>query len=317
MQLISPRQAARAFGVSESSFKRWCDQGLLATSRTAGGHRKVATAEVLRFAREHNHPLTSPAVLGLPLPSDGARLGLVRGRPRLVQALLDGDESLARQVIFDLYLAGHSLGVIGDEVIAGAFHDIGERWACHEADVYHERRGCEIVLGIVHELRQLQSLRDDAPSAAGATIEGDYYALPSALAELVLRGAGFQASSLGQSIPFASLAKAIEELRPRLFWVSVSYLAEGVDLAGQITSLANLCAANDTALVVGGRAFGDDLRSKLPCVTHCQSMQHLVSFAETLRRALMRPVKRKTHSRQVAESPTKQRKASSRATKPG
>jgi MerR family transcriptional regulator, light-induced transcriptional regulator len=59
-QLLSPKQVARALGVSESSLKRWCDQGLIATVRTAGGHRKMASAEVMRYIREHNLPLVSP-----------------------------------------------------------------------------------------------------------------------------------------------------------------------------------------------------------------------------------------------------------------
>ena len=64
--LVSPKQVARAIGVSESSLKRWCDQGLIKTVRTAGGHRKMDIAEVLRYVREQDHKLVSPEILGLP-----------------------------------------------------------------------------------------------------------------------------------------------------------------------------------------------------------------------------------------------------------
>ena len=64
--LISPRQAARALGVSESSFKRWCDRGLIATVRTAGGHRKLAMSDVVRFVRERQGRVVAPELLGLP-----------------------------------------------------------------------------------------------------------------------------------------------------------------------------------------------------------------------------------------------------------
>ncbi len=73
---ISPNQAARAMGVSESSLKRWCDQGLIKLVRTAGGHRKLSRADVLRFIRERDQPLASPEVLGLPAVSPLAELGL-------------------------------------------------------------------------------------------------------------------------------------------------------------------------------------------------------------------------------------------------
>ena len=154
--LVSPKQVARAIGVSESSLKRWCDQGLIKTVRTAGGHRKMAIAEVLRYVREQDHKLVSPEILGLPPVSEHASTGLTHGGPRLVDALLVGDELLARQIVFDLYLAKHSLSVIFDEVIAAAFREIGDRWACHDAEVYQERRACDIALRILFDLRRVQ-----------------------------------------------------------------------------------------------------------------------------------------------------------------
>ena len=235
---ISPNQAARAMGVSESSLKRWCDQGLIKLVRTAGGHRKLSRADVLRFIRERDQPLASPEVLGLPAVSPLAELGLKRARPQLVEALLKGDEALSRQIVFGLYLARHPLCVICDEVIAAAFHEIGDRWACHEADVYQERRACEICLRILFDLRDDQCLPDRTWTAAGGTIEGDQYVLPSTMAELVLREAGFQATALGVSIPFPSLIKAVEDLRPQLFWLSVSHLAEGLDFVAEFSALS-------------------------------------------------------------------------------
>ena len=199
--LVSPKQVARAIGVSESSLKRWCDQGLIKTIKTVGGHRKMQVSDVLRFVRERDQELVSPEILELPPTTQGAELGLVRARPLLVEALLSGNEEVARQVVFDLYLARHPLCVICDEVIAGAFRDIGHRWACNEADTYQERRGCEIALRILFDLRRRQNLPMKSPLAIGGTIEGDVYALPSTMAELVLREAGWNATSLGNVAP--------------------------------------------------------------------------------------------------------------------
>ena len=186
-QLVSPKQVARAIGVSESSLKRWCDQGLIKTVRTAGGHRKMDIAEVLRYVREQDHKLVSPEILGLPPASEHASTGLTHGGFRLVDALLSGDELVARQIVFDLYLAKHSRSVIFDEVIAAAFREIGDRWECHEAEVYQERRGCEIALRVLFDLRRVQQVPERKWLATGGTIEGDQYSLPSAMAELVLR----------------------------------------------------------------------------------------------------------------------------------
>jgi len=306
VELVSPKQVARAIGVSESSLKRWCDQGLLKTVRTAGGHRKMPIAEAVRFIREHQHPLVSPEVLGLPPVSQHAERGLASGRPRFVEALLAGDELLARQIVFDRYLAQHPLSDICDDVMAAAFHEIGERWACHAADVYQERRGCEISLRILFDIRKVQRSPDRDWMAAGGTCEGDQYMLPSAMAEVVLREVGFHAVSLGTSIPFPSLIRAIHETQPRLFWLSVSHIREGLEFVVEFARLSQACVDAGTALVVGGRALTEELRQQMTYSAFGDTMRHLERFARTLARSL-----RQAEQVATRESPTRQRGGSS------
>lgn len=287
--LVSPKQVARAIGVSESSLKRWCDQGLIQTLRTAGGHRKMPMAEVLRFVRDQGHVLVSPEVLGLPAASPRAELGLTRARPQFVEALLAGNEPLARQIVFDLYLARHPLSVIFDDVIAAAFHDIGDRWACHEIDVYEERRSCELTSRLLFDLRKLLPEPERAWTAAGGTIEGDQYSLPSIMAELVLRECGYRTTSLGKSIPLPSLIRAAVELRPQLFWLSVSHIPAGEEFVSGFTALSRACQEIGTALIVGGRALTEGVRQQVTYSAYCDTMQHLESFARTLLRT-RRPI---------------------------
>lgn len=285
-KLVSPKQVARAIGVSESSLKRWCDQGLIKTVRTAGGHRKMDIAEVLRYIRAQDHQLVSPEILGLPPASERASGGLTLGGAQLVNALLAGDELVARQIVFDLYLAKHSRSVIFDEVIAAAFREIGDRWECHKADVYHERRACEIALRVLFDLRRVQQVPEKTCLAIGGTIEGDLYSLPAAMAELVLRDCGFYATSLGTSIPFTSLVKAVQEAEPKLFWLSVSHIREGLDFVTEFAALSQACVTAGTALAVGGRALTEDLRKRMTYAAYCDNMQHLEAFANTLHRSL-------------------------------
>lgn len=285
-ELLSPKQASRAIGVSESSLKRWCDQGLIKTVRTVGGHRKLLRADVLRFVLEQDRPLVSPATLGLPPFTQRAEQSLAHYRPRMVDALLIGDELLARQMVFDLYLAKHSISVICDEVIAAAFREIGERWACRQAAVYQERRGCEIGLRVLFEIRKILRAAAVPFSAIGGTMEGDLYSLPTAMAELVLCECGFRAISLGTSIPIDALIEAVQETKPTLFWLSVSHIREGLDFIGEFAKLSDACMGAGTALVVGGRALTADLRQRMIYSGYCDTMQHLERFAKTLARSL-------------------------------
>ncbi|HEY4261010.1 MAG TPA: helix-turn-helix domain-containing protein [Schlesneria sp.] len=287
--LVSPKQVARAIGVSESSLKRWCDQGLIKTVKTVGGHRKMQVSDVLRFIRDRDQELVSPEILELPPTTERAELGLSRGRPLLVEALLNGNEEVARQVVFDLYLAKHSLCVICDEVIAGAFRDIGHRWACNEADMYQERRGCEIALRILFDLRRRQKLPSKSKLAIGGTIEGDVYALPSTMAELVLREAGWNATSLGTSLPFRSLIRAIRETQPKLFWLSVSHIQPSIDFIKEFNKFSRACRDTETELVVGGRVIAESLRRQMKNAEFCESMQQLDLFARALGRKRPKP----------------------------
>ena len=143
-RLVSPKQVAQAIGVSESSLKRWCDRGLIPTVRTPGGHRRLPISGVLAYLRNAKQALARPDLLGLPPSIGRSRLDMRSSSDAFEAALLHGDEEKARAVLFDLYLAGQPLSKICDNVVARAFHGIGDAWACGKVRVYQERRSCEI-----------------------------------------------------------------------------------------------------------------------------------------------------------------------------
>lgn len=62
---LSPKELAEAIGVSESSLKRWVDEGVIQASRTRGGHRRIALAEAVRYIRESGIPIIRPDILGI------------------------------------------------------------------------------------------------------------------------------------------------------------------------------------------------------------------------------------------------------------
>ena len=149
-ELLSPKQVARAIGVSESSLKRWCDRGIIPTERTAGGHRRLPRDGVVRFIREGGYQVADPGVLGLPLSAGKTRLAVDVAKDRFREAATEGNETTCRQLIFDVYLAGHPISVICDQVIASAFHEIGDHWECGDLEVFQERRACEIAVRMIH-----------------------------------------------------------------------------------------------------------------------------------------------------------------------
>ena len=246
--LITPKQVAQAIGVSESSLKRWCDRGILTTVRTAGGHRRLALDDVIQFLRESGHNLVRPELLGLPSTVGQGATVVARARDQIRDALLAGDEDQCRRIVFDLYLAGQTACDICDRVLAAAFHDIGDGWECGEVVVYRERRGCEIALKALHDLRLAVRVPPlDAPVAIGGALEHDPYRLPTTMVEIALREAGWRATSLGTLLPAATMGEAIRENRPQLLWVSVSSIESVPDIPGRV------CAALRDRCRIGHR----------------------------------------------------------------
>ena len=283
--LLTPKQVARAIGVSESSLKRWCDRGVIPTVRTAGGHRRLPISGVISYLRESKQPLVQPELLGLPPTSGSGPLVMRRAVEQFQSALVDGDEPRARQVLFDLYMSGQSLTTICDKVVAEAFHGIGDGWECGDVDVYEERRGCEICSHVLLEVRAaLLPPPEDAPLAIGATPEGDNYRIPGRMVEMVLRDNGWNADWLGSSVPFESLIAAVETHRPRLFWLSVSHVADEAAFLDGYASLQQ-AASVDMALVVGGRALTEALCQEMRYSAYCDDLQRLEDFVRTLKAA--------------------------------
>lgn len=282
-ELLSPKQVARAIGVSESSLKRWCDRGLIPTERTAGGHRRLRLDAVVSFIRDGGYELQDPQLLGLPATTGQTEWTLQRAKERLRDALVAGDESVCRQIVLDVYLARHSVSVICDQLIAAAFHDIGDLWDCGDVEVYEERRACEISVKLIHELCHIvPHPQGNAPVAFGGTIDGDPYTLAVSMAELVLRDAGWNAASLGHMLPFATLRTAVETHRPKLLWLSISAIRDEARFVKEMHDLFTVTQSKGTALAVGGRSLSTDLRQQLRYSVFCDTLQNLADFARTL-----------------------------------
>lgn len=280
MKSLSPRTVARAIGVSESSLKRWCDRGLLATSRTAGGHRRLTISAVLQFVREHHYPLNQPELLGLPASIGSGTLTIDRAHQRYLDAMIAGDEAVAGEIVFDLYLASHRISVICDRVIRPCFEEIGRRWECGQLEVHQERHACTISGHVLHDLREVLPLpASGAPVAIGGGPEGDNYALATTMAELVLRESGWQAMSLGVSLPLASLAAAAQRFHPRILWLTVSHLGAPVQFVADYRQYLETLA-DRTAIVVGGRALEREIRSQIRYSSYGESMADLEAFAQ-------------------------------------
>jgi methanogenic corrinoid protein MtbC1 len=205
---------------------------------------------------------------------------------------LAGDEASCRQIVFDAHLAAVPLSRIFDEIVAPSFRRIGEAWACGQAYVYQERRAVETFARVLHDLRQsLGAPVAGKPLAIGGAPPPDSYSLASGMVELVLRENGWAAQSLGSGLPFDTLVAAIQQMQPRLLWLSVSHLDDEARFLREYADFYEQ-VRTQVIVVVGGRALHEQLRRQMQFAAYCDNLQHLAGFASAaLTIASAKPVK--------------------------
>lgn len=297
---LSPKNLAQAIGISESSLKRWADDGQIRVMRTAGGHRRIAMAEAVRFIRELGIPLVQPDALGLgKLTGTCEELQPTEScAERLFLHLRAGATEQARGLILSLYLAGHSVAAIADGPIRLAMERLGKMWKHDRAGIFIEHRATEICVQAVQHLRLLMEEQDGDLVAVGGAPGRDPYLLPTLLAAVALKNEGVQPVNLGPNTPFEALQEAVLQHRPVLVWLSVSHTEEPRKLEQGLLRFAGSLADAGVTFVLGGQASHKLHMVREENIHTGQSMAELVAFAKGLRASrtpvnpLLTPAKR-------------------------
>jgi len=281
--LMSTVEVARILGVGVSTVKRWVDLEILPARRTGGGHRRILMSDVVRLAREGRLPDVDLARLPLMLDNCVARK-VHDLQQDLYRALVAGDEDTIRAIFAETYQSGMAVETLADEVIRPALHRMGQDWSEGHIDVMHEHHGVQACYSALCELKHLLHARAvrSGPTAVGGAPEKDPYMLPSLLAELVLVDAGWEVVNLGANTPLSSFHRAIDEFRPRMLWLSISHLEDSASFLEAYRRLHEAAIRAGVAVVVGGQALQDEVRSAMPYTTFGDGLKHLAAFARTL-----------------------------------
>ena len=267
-------------GVSESSLKRWCDRGTLQAHLTAGGHRKIPVHAVVQFVRENRQELIRPELLGLPPKRKSETANLANSVLPFADALVEGQFERSRQILFSHFLQGLSVAKLCDELLAPALAHVGKRWRAGDLEIYEEHRSVQLTHQLLSELHAtISDPKSDAPTAIGGTPEHDVYGLPTRMIALALRESGWNATSLGTSLPFSTLLAAIQKQQPQLVWLSVSVLTNPHAFRVKIASFVAEIGEN-TTVMIGGRGLPHELAFDSSRVIRCERIQQLVTHAQ-------------------------------------
>jgi MerR family transcriptional regulator, light-induced transcriptional regulator len=273
---LSPASFAEALGLSVSTLKRWTDKGILQVERTAGGHRRIAMREALRFVRDSGLRPVMPHRLGL-VGVDEADAGAAADA-RFGNLLLAGKCDEARKLLISAFVSGVDVATLGDDWLRPAFEKLGDLWKHSTMGIAIEHEATDAALRAIAEMRALIEPPETGPTAVGGAVARDPYLLPTALVGLLLSVDGFRATSLGADLPRGALVSIAERFRPRLVWMSVSVSDASEAKRPALEALAAEVAKHGAAVAIGGRAAPDRVKG----ATVCRDLAGLTAFARGL-----------------------------------
>ncbi|MFO0875330.1 MAG: excisionase family DNA-binding protein [Phycisphaerales bacterium] len=276
-QSFTSRQFAKALGVSESSVKRWVDDGSIAAARTAGGHRRIPLAAAIGFIRSQRATVAKPNLLSLEATPQVGNVDEAAAQ-QLHDALVHDRVADARAIIAGRYLGGADVASIADNLIRPVLHQLGELWLHGPEGILLEHRAMDTCVHALTEIGSwIPALPESAPSAVTAGGPGDPYLLPPMLASLVLRECGIRTRNLGPCTPLETVGIAMSRYGARLSSISIGAAPEPRAEAAWL-ALARSVEQMDGRIVVGGRCSGALPAKVRERVRLCASMSELAGY---------------------------------------
>jgi excisionase family DNA binding protein len=210
---ITLHDAAEMLGVHYQTAYRWVRQGQLTAVKVAGVYR-VRPDDVDELARHRSEPTPPPV-----------RRRVRHWEPyaqRLLDRLTVGDEVGARELLEDLVDSGSTLAEVCDHVVVPSLIRIGDAWVAGEISIAGEHRAsaiCERAIG------RLTPAPPGRPRGVALVCSppGDDHQLPGQMATAVLREDHWRVHHLGTGVPVPDLVRMVDDERPALVVISVTW----------------------------------------------------------------------------------------------
>lgn len=284
--VLSTADVARLFNVTETTVKRWADEGTLTCQKTPGGHRKFDMRCVVEFA-EKNH-FEPVGVLTIP---EGDRLGqriqvavLGRDFPELVAAFVEkalspDPNDLSRYLSY-LYQHRVQLWEIHDHIIRPGMEEIGARWFRGEIGVNHEHRASyETLEALVKLQTQIRMKSQKGRSAVCSCLGEELHEIGLRCAAHLFESEGWATTYLGARTPVEAVTTAIRETHPTIVSLSVTYVPPGGIPAKEFRSIVDAAREVNAQVILGGRGAHALLRDPAwPGELHTSSRELLLSI---------------------------------------
>ncbi len=284
--MLSTADVARLFNVTETTVKRWADEGMLRCQKTLGGHRRFAIRCVVDFAEKNNlepigalnlsdHDGLALRIQAAVLERDFAQLS----RLFVEKALAQGRCDLFR---YFSYLYEHRFQVweIFDEIIRPGMSEIGTRWQRGEIGINQEHRASYETLDAMAKLQaQIMVKPPNGKAALLACVGDEPHEIGLRCISYLLESEGWSTHYLGARVPVGAIVSAAQDLRPSLICLSVTQMTSDWAWVDELRELTrSLCRG--CSIILGGRAIGEQERHLSPFDAVCSTSRELLEFLQ-------------------------------------
>ena len=282
---ISTREVADLLAVTDTTIKRWTNNGQLKCVKTLGGHRKYLLSEVENFAKVNNIPIsgvTTPLRKG-ELEKLGFAIyskNMSKAVEVIMEEILQGDREGTFESLMYLVKNRMKFGDIIDDIIRPAMENVGYLWETKKLEVEQEHLASDTIKTALSRLVvYLPRQRAKNIKVLLACSEGETHdiGLQALAYELELNGYGIH--YLGANTPFKSLVKAVKVEKPNYIFLSAS--APSIpekDFIKGFKSLTKAAKGINAKLAVGGGYFLKLDKNAVNCDCTADSLKETISF---------------------------------------
>jgi len=237
---LTPPAIARLLNVNVSTIKRWVDNGLLDSTKTPGGHRRVSKQQLSEFVKRYPQ-LQANSYIIKRFTKQRASIPLT-WKKYYHYLLVDRNEK-AEQLLKELFVTQHSVVSILDNVLTPTLAHIGTEWRQQHISIYEEHRMSLIIrqhLLLLDQIVFSKPISPSAPMAILACVEGDHHELTLYILSVLLKAFGYKPIILGINVPYRELERACITLKPKIIGISKTYSkSAGLPYLKKVAQLAD------------------------------------------------------------------------------
>ena len=270
--VLSTADVARLFDVTETTVKRWADDGTLKCQKTPGGHRKFLMKYVVEFASQHNYEplgvlsLTEGDTHAAEIESAIVLRDFNLLQRAFVEKALSPDETDLFHYFSFLYQHHFQLWELYDLILSPGMREIGDRWVRGEIGISHEHRASHEVMDALAKLQTQVVIRErTGHSVICACIEDELHEIGLRGAAYLFESEGWKVHYLGARTPADALIDSISELRPTVVCISVTDPATPGPIRAVLQRVVEAAHHRTAQIVVGGAGASDELMDALMC----------------------------------------------------